>query len=89
LKNLRSDAGNHGGVSCDICNDIVVVVEGLVLKGWAFDEITAYVDQYCATLAYPLNTICTAIADASVAEIINLVVEGLNALQICTKLGFC
>jgi hypothetical protein len=74
---------------CDVCQDIVHAIEDLVLEGVAEDVIEAAADAICDLLPMPARSFCISVVDREIEDIINWIVQGIDALDICGNLGFC
>jgi hypothetical protein len=77
-------------IQCDICNTVVGVVIGMIIKGAGSAAIIAAATAACMTLPPPVDVICVGFADVSIGTIISLVTGGMtNALQVCQHIGVC
>jgi saposin len=77
------------GVMCDICQDIIHAIEQLVLEGIAEEVIIDIADDICDLLPMPGRSFCISVVDREIETIIDWIVQGIDALDICGKLGFC
>jgi hypothetical protein len=77
------------GVLCDVCQDFIQVIEKLVLEGIAEDVIIDIADGICDLLPMPERSFCISVVDREIEDIIDWIVQGIDALNICGNLGFC
>jgi saposin len=76
-------------LACEVCKQIIVYIEQLILAGYIESEIESLVDQACAELPPPLNTFCTAFVNQYIADIIEWINAGIDNLDICKRIGLC
>jgi saposin len=77
------------GVFCDACQAIVQYIEKLVIDGFAEAEIEQLVADLCGDLPSPISGFCIAILDLEIENIIAWIDAGIEAFDICERLGIC
>lgn len=76
-------------VFCDICFDLIDLIERLVNDQKIEEEIAQLLDQYCQGFPAPIPVICTSVVDEYLPIILQLLAAGLAKSDICAKIGFC
>jgi saposin len=76
-------------LACEVCKQIIVYIEQLLVAGVVESEIESLVDQLCEQLPPPLNTFCVTTVNQYIDNIIQWINEGITELDICKSLGFC
>ena len=74
---------------CDSCQKVVGIVEAALNSTLVESEVVALVEAACAFLPVPVSTVCNVIASTYVPKIMQWLEQGLEAIDICTKIGFC
>jgi len=74
--------------NCDICVQVVGLIENWVESNYTVEEITEYLDQICSLIP-GFSDICDQMVNYGVAYIVQWLNEDENATQICQQLGFC
>ena len=77
------------GFGCDMCTKIIGYVESLLKDQTVESEIASLVDQLCTTFSSPYSELCKTVIDTYLPLILQWLEEGLEALDICTKIGLC
>lgn len=75
--------------TCLMCNKVIAYVEAAIEDEKIEEQVIEVVDQVCATFPSPFSTLCTSIIKASVPTIISWLEQGIEAIDICHRLGFC
>ena len=89
IKPIRIPAGAKNDQACDICKKVVETVEEAMKSTTVEEEVAALVSQVCTLLPSPYSTLCSTIVQQYVPMIMQLIEQGLEALDICVKLGLC
>jgi saposin len=84
----ESTAGPQS-VPCDICQEVVERVIQLLLEGKVEQEIINSLNELCDTYAGPYATVCKTFIDSTIDKIIKACEQGLNANEVCAKIGLC
>ena len=79
----------YGDAACDVCTGIVGLVEDLLKEEATQEAIIEALDKLCDTMTDPLKSLCETLVGEYIPVIINLIEQGIEKAQICTKLGFC
>jgi len=74
--------------SCGTCEDVIGFIEGWVESNSTDQEIIQYLDTIC-TYLQGYSTICEAIANQGIEEVISWIKNNEDAETICTQLGLC
>jgi len=74
---------------CEMCTTIVTKIEDLLKSGIVEKEIAAAVALLCKKFPPPVSTLCGIIVNKYVPTIIQWIEQGVEKIDICTKLGFC
>jgi len=74
--------------NCDICIQVVGLIENWVESNYTEQEIANYLDQICSLIP-GFSQICDQIVDYGLSYIINYIQNDENATQICQQIGFC
>jgi hypothetical protein len=77
------------GFFCDLCQDFIHEIEQLLLEDIAEDVIIGIADGICDLLPMPERSFCISVVDREIEDIIDWIVQGIDALNICGNLGFC
>jgi len=80
---------NDNGVGCTICKEVVRLVEDYLDDGRTQEEIEELIDQYCAKLPSPYDTLCKSLVDSYIPIIIEWLDQEMEVVEICTKIGLC
>ena len=76
--------------SCDMCTEIVTYIEELLNNSIIDSEIATLVALACDAIPItPIAIACSFLVEHYVPLIIQFLDEGLAALDICNKIGFC
>jgi len=81
-KSMPADA------NCDICIQVIGVIENWVESNYTIEEITEYLDQICSLIP-GFSQVCDQIVEYGIAYVVNFIQNNENATQICTELGLC
>lgn len=81
--------GSPSAYLCDICQSLIGLIEDLVLEDILEPDIEILVGLVCAELPWPVSSVCDSIIDQFVADIVQMIIDGITALDICGKLGLC
>lgn len=82
-------ATKSDSIGCDLCKQIVSTVEGLIVQEKTEQEIIALVENLCDKLSTPYSTLCSSLVSQYVPTICQWIVQGIEGIDICTKLGLC
>lgn len=77
------------GITCNLCKQIVSTVEGLITQEKTEQEIISLVQGLCEKFGAPYSTLCNSLVAQYVPTICQWVVQGIESIDICTKLGLC
>jgi saposin len=77
------------GLACDICQDILQVIEKGLIDGLAKEAIEVLVAGFCDTLPFPVSSLCNSFIDGYIDDIFAWIDAGITGLDICQKLGLC
>jgi saposin len=73
---------------CSICTDIVHVIEQAIDSGASIDTIEEMLDSFCEGLP-EFQSLCESLVDKYTPLILELIDQGIEALEICQKIGIC
>jgi len=74
--------------NCDICIQVVGLIENWVASNYTEQEIANYLDQVCSLIP-GFSQICDQVVDYGLSYIINYIQNDENATQICQQIGLC
>lgn len=74
--------------SCSVCKGIVKVIEQAIDSGASIDTIEELLDSFCETLP-AFQSLCEQIVNKFVPTILELIDQGIGALEICKTIGLC
>jgi saposin len=74
--------------NCALCEYVIQAVEGWVEQNSTVSEIETYLNKLC-TLVPGFSSVCDAIANEGIEEVIALIQQYGNAQAVCTQLGVC
>ena len=90
---VHCDWGYHRDVNgdhmCDDCTKVVGIVEAALNSTLVESEVVALVEVACGFLPFPVSTVCNMIASNYIPKIMQWLEQGLEALDICVKIGLC
>jgi hypothetical protein len=84
---LRSRRDNS--VVCDICVDVIGLIERLLADQVVEEDIAALLDQYCEGWPAPIPVICTSVVDQYLPIVLQLLAAGVEKSDICSRIGLC
>jgi predicted component of type VI protein secretion system len=87
-KPVKMALAKVGDANCDICIQVVGLIEGWVESNYTEQEIEQYLDQVCS-LVPGFSQVCDQIVTYGVAYIVAYLQNDENATQICAQLGLC
>jgi saposin len=76
-------------IFCDICQEIIINIEKLVVDGFTKEEIEVLVADLCNALPAPFSSLCITFLDQQVDQLIKWIDDGIDSLNICGFLGLC
>merc|ERR1711953_63824 len=85
--------GLEKGLLCDVCVDVVTVIDQFLTSDTTIDEILKFVEELCHALGAidpTLEALCVSLVEAQLPEIISgLVEDNLNPAEVCSAIGAC
>merc|ERR1712037_897168 len=72
------------GELCDICIDLVTLLEEWITDETTADEIAAFVEQFCSQLG-PLASVCEGLIESYLPDLLDQLAEGLPPYQVCSS----
>merc|ERR1719323_1632852 len=81
---LATPSQSGEGELCDICIDLVTLLEEWITDETTADEIAAYVEQYCSQLGL-LASICEGLVETYLPDLLDQLAEGLPPYQVCSS----
>merc|ERR1712130_814588 len=72
------------GELCDICIDLVTLLEEWITDETTADEIAAFVEQFCSQLG-PLASVCEGLIETYLPDLLDQLAEGLPPYQVCSS----
>ncbi|XP_065912710.1 uncharacterized protein [Dysidea avara] len=76
-------------LQCDICEEVVKIVEQYAEENKTEAEVKQAVEQFCNSLPAPLNGVCSQLVDQYFDEIWELIINDEPPQTVCTNLGLC
>lgn len=86
---LTKRAKVEEGPICDLCHTACNFIEGFLLDVRTEKEIVEFVKKFCLLLPTSIEPTCTNLIVSYVPLIIRWIEEGMEALEICMRLGLC
>eukprot|EP00091_Calanus_sinicus_P009142 TRINITY_DN21553_c0_g1_i1.p1 TRINITY_DN21553_c0_g1~~TRINITY_DN21553_c0_g1_i1.p1 ORF type:complete len:231 (-),score=49.77 TRINITY_DN21553_c0_g1_i1:147-839(-) len=75
---------------CDLCVQIVTAIDDFITDASTEQDIIDFVEGLCATLGWPLDSLCESMVESYIPEIIDGLVSGnLNPGDVCRSIGMC
>ena len=87
-KKLAIPKGVDNGFACDMCTQVVSYIESLIATT-AESEIISLVEELCNQFPSPYSSLCDALVESYVSQIIDWIEQGIESLDICTNIGLC
>merc|ERR1712218_372724 len=81
---LASPNQSGEGELCDICIDLVTVLEEWITDETTADEIAAFVEQFCSALG-PLASVCEGLIEANLPDLLAQIAAGLPPYLVCSS----
>lgn len=75
--------------ACSVCSYVVETIETALNSTTVEEEIAAVVSLACSVIPTPGNVICSGIIDKFLPYIMKLLEEGMEAADICKRIGLC
>jgi len=75
-------------VQCDICIQVIALIENWVESNYTEEEIADFLDQACSLIP-GFSQVCEQIVDYGLQYIIQFIQENENSSQICQQIGLC
>ena len=75
--------------ACKMCQTVVETVKESMESTQVVEEVTVIVEQLCDLMPAPYSTLCHTLVKTYVGLIIELLDQGLEALDICVRIGLC
>jgi len=72
------------GELCDICIDLVTLLEEWITDETTADEIIAYVEQYCSQLGL-LASICEGLVETYLPDLLDQLAQGLPPYEFAAQ----
>merc|ERR1712223_861202 len=72
------------GELCDICIDLVTLLEDWITDETTADEIAAFVEQFCSQLG-PLASVCEGLIETYLPDLLDQLADGLPPYQVCSS----
>lgn len=89
-KQIPIITNNSNNTSCNLCNDIVNIINGeLHIANSTINIIEHIVKGFCSLIIIPLQKKECFFLLNHIQDIINMLINGLSPKDICIKLGFC
>ena len=79
----------NNGIGCGLCTKVVLYVEELLKDQKIEEEIATLVAQLCQQFPSPYSTLCDSLVEQYIPMIIEWIEKGIEAADICTKIGLC
>merc|ERR1712172_463423 len=74
------------GELCDICIDLVTLLEDWITDETTAEEIAAFVEQFCSQLG-PLASVCEGLIETYLPDLLDQLVDGLPPYQVLQHAG--
>jgi len=81
---LATPSQSGEGELCDICIDLVTVLEEWITDETTADEIAAFVEQFCSALG-PLASVCEGLIEANLPDLLANIAAGLPPYKVCSS----
>ena len=78
-----------GDWSCKMCETVVDTISKSMESTTVIEEVTVIVEQVCDLIEAPYSTLCHTLVKTYTALIMELLDQGLAALDICVRIGLC
>ena len=88
-KELPKIEAPKNGMGCTVCKEVISYIEKAMVSTKVEEEIEAIVGKLCVKFPAPYNTLCESLVKQYIPVIMQWLEEGLEHLEICSKLGFC
>ena len=75
--------------ACDLCTQIVTAVEEAMKSTTVEQEVAVLVAKACEVLPAPYSSLCSSIVQTYVPQIMQWIEQGMEKIDICTKIGLC
>jgi len=82
IKSMPADA------NCDICIQVIGLIENWVESNYTVEQITEYLDEICSLIP-GFTQVCDQVVQYGIAYVVNFIQNDENATEICTELGLC
>ncbi|XP_025114788.1 uncharacterized protein LOC112576500 isoform X2 [Pomacea canaliculata] len=74
---------------CELCNQVMQLIETFLQQNRTEETVTKALQQVCSFFPDTISTECRQFVGRYSQEVINLLLQDLNATDICKKLGLC
>lgn len=88
-KTIYNKNKNKNAFGCDSCTKVVDYISSLLKDQELEEEIAALVDQLCSTFASPYDSLCKSATSQFLPSILEWLQQGIESLDICTRIGLC
>ena len=75
--------------SCKMCETVVETIRKSMESTTVIEEVTVIVEQLCDLIQSPYSSLCHTLVKTYTALIMELLDQGLEALDICVRIGLC
>ena len=75
--------------SCKMCETVVDTISKSMESTAVIEEVTVIIEQVCDLIEAPYSTLCHTLVKTYTALIMELLDQGLAALDICVRIGLC
>jgi saposin len=77
------------GFTCDMCKQVVTYVETIMKDTKVEAEVAQLVGKLCSKFPAPYDTLCVGVVNQYVPLIMQWLEQGLEKVDICSKIGLC
>lgn len=88
-RNIILKKNFDNGIGCDMCQEVIKYIERILIDPTVESDITILVEELCTTFPSPYDSLCKNVVETSLPTILQWVEEGLDYIDICTKIGLC
>lgn len=75
--------------TCLMCKEVIAYAEAAIQDEKIEEQVIEVIDQVCQSFSTPLANLCKAVIKVSVPTIMTWIEEGIEAIDICTRLLLC
>ena len=75
--------------TCLMCKEVIAYAEAAIQDDKIEEQVIEVIDQVCQSFSQPLANLCEAIIKVSVPTIMTWIEQGIEAIDICSRLKLC